>query len=147
MELPPDPRIAAISLEHGRIDARPEVEALVGWIAEHAVEVGVLDCDRPAGSNSRPHALEEIERTAQVLEEETRVDEVVRLDLAPLVRLDNPELDVVDAASLCVGAGELELQLVHVESSDMTARADEPRELERDRAAAAADVDARHAFA
>ena len=56
--------VAAVSVEHSRVGTRVEVEAVVRWVAEQTVEVGVLDHDRATGSDRGPHPSQEVDQAA-----------------------------------------------------------------------------------
>ena len=113
-------------------------------VAEDTVEVGVLDGNRTAGLDCCPHPLQEIERAAQVLEQEAAEHQVIGFGFLPVVHVRQPELDVRHTALERGGAGEIELHLVHVDPGDEAFGADDPRDLEGHGAAAAAEIESVH---
>ena len=77
-----------------------------------------------------------------MLEQEPAVDEIVGSRVAPLIDVAGSELDVGDAPLLRGVAGQVELDLVHVESDHVPGRAGQPSELERDLSASAPEIEA-----
>ena len=107
-------------------------------------EIGVLNHDRPAGRHGRPHPPQQVDGTAQVLQQEAAVDEVEPRRLVPVVDVASSELDVRETAFGGGRAGQRELDLVHVHASHMALGTDQPRKLERDLPAAAPEVQTTH---
>ena len=144
IELSPDGGVAAAQLEHSRIVARVEGKPAVVRVAEQAAEVGVLDHDRAAGSDGRPHPPQQIDGTTQVLKEEPAVDEVVSRRLVPVADVANAERDV--RAPLLRGrlAAQRELDLVHVHAGHVPGRTDQPGDLEGDLPAPTPEIHAPH---
>ena len=79
-ELASEGGVTAAASEHLAVHPLVGSERLVRRFAELPVEVCVLDGDRAAGPDRRPHAPQQIDRAAQVLEEEPAEDEIVGLD-------------------------------------------------------------------
>ena len=80
-------------------------------------------------------------------QQEARVHDVVLLLPQPVVDVGHLELDVGHSGLLGVAPAEVDLGRVEVDADDVAGQTDEGRQVERDLARTAADVEAAHAGA
>lgn len=84
-------------------------------MAAPAVEIGVFDDDDSPQADGRPHAPQQVGQ-AQVLEQEPAEHGVVAAGLVPVVDVQRPELHVAQPACRGRLAGQVELDLIHIDA-------------------------------